>query len=322
MTDASGAKLGGAGATSRWSVLGIMFLIGLTVPMQFQVVPALAPVLVAETGLNYTDIGVLTGLFMFSGVFLALPGGLLATRIGDKWTLMIGLCVMLGSALLFAATESYTVMFISRLLAGSGAVLITILLPKVVTDWFVGKEIATALAIIASSFGLGVGLAMAILPFVADVTSWPVAVLANAALVALAIVLLFIMFRDRAAEGGESGKRPGLWRINRPEVILSALAGTGRGLFSTGYVMFMSFLPTLLIGKGMSVVEAGLLTSVAAAVSLVSVPLGGMLSDRTGKPNYFIVFGALGAALACVLVPYFAPTILAPRRFKWNPLSF
>ena len=310
MTDASGAKLGGAGATSRWSVLGIMFLIGLTVPMQFQVVPALAPFLVAETGLNYTDIGVLTGLFMFSGVFLALPGGLLATRIGDKWTLMIGLCVMLGSALLFAATESYTVMFISRLLAGSGAVLITILLPKVVTDWFVGKEIATALAIIASSFGLGVGLAMAILPFVADVTSWPVAVLANAALVALAIVLLFIMFRDRAAEGGESGKRPGLWRINRPEVILSALAGTGRGLFSTGYVMFMSFLPTLLIGKGMSVVEAGLLTSVAAAVSLVSVPLGGMLSDRTGKPNYFIIFGALGAALACVLVPYFAPTIL------------
>jgi hypothetical protein len=41
-----------ANITNRWIVLGLMFLIGLTIPMQFQTVPALAPYLVAETGLS------------------------------------------------------------------------------------------------------------------------------------------------------------------------------------------------------------------------------------------------------------------------------
>lgn len=287
-----------------------MFLVGIALPMQFQAVPALAPFLIAEIGLSYTDIGVLTGLFMFPGVFLALPGGLLAARIGDKLTMLIGLSLMAASALLFAASDSYGLMFFSRLLGGTGAVLITILLPKVVTDWFVGKEIATALATIASSFGLGVGLAMAVLPSIAAMSSWPVAMAANASVPALAVVVLVAVFRNREAGAGRANNPSKLWRLSRPEFVLSALAGIGRGLFSTGYVVFMSFLPPLLIGQGMRVVDAGLLTSLAAVVSLVSVPLGGVLSDRTGKPNYFIVGGAVGTALTCVLVPYIAPAFL------------
>jgi cyanate permease len=287
-----------------------MFLIGLALPMQLQAVPALAPFIVAEAGLTYTDIGALTGLFMFPGIFLAVPGGLLADRIGEKLTLTIGLAVMLGSALLFVATESYAVMFLSRLLGGSGAVLLAILLPKVVTDWFVGKEIATAQSIIASSFGLGVGLATAALPSVAVSFSWQAAMVANTGVTALAIVLVLAVFRDRDAGVGEASDGQTAWRISKPELVLSSFAGIARGLFSTGYVVFMSFMPLLLIGQGMQVVEAGLLISLAAAVSIVSVPLGGILSDRTGKPNYFIVGGAVGTALTCVLVPHFAPALL------------
>ena len=299
-----------ANITNRWIVLGLMFLIGLTIPMQFQTVPALAPYLVAETDLSYTDIGLLTGIFMFPGVLLAVPGGLLVARIGDKWALTSGLAIMLGSAVLFAVSDSYGLMLFSRLLAGSGAVLVTILLPKVVTDWFAGKEIATAMATIASSFGLGVGLAMAILPFIAELTSWSGAVVANAATIVLAIVFLLTTFGIRETDSGEGKKLPGLWQVNRREFILSVLAGIGYGLFATGYVVFMAFLPTLLIAQGMHAVEAGLTTSLAAAASLVSVPLGGVLSDKTGKPNHFIVGGALGTALTCFFVPYFAPTLL------------
>jgi cyanate permease len=247
---------------------------------------------------------------MFPGVLLAVPGGLLVARIGDKWALTSGLAIMLGSAVLFAVSDSYGLMLFSRLLAGSGAVLVTILLPKVVTDWFAGKEIATAMATIASSFGLGVGLAMAILPFIAELTSWSGAVFANAATIVLAIVFLLTTFGNRETDSGEGKKLPGLWQVNRREFILSVLAGIGYGLFATGYVVFMAFLPTLLIAQGMHAIEAGLTTSLAAAVSLVSVPLGGVLSDKTGKPNHFIVGGALGTALTCFFVPYFAPTLL------------
>ena len=99
---------------NKWAILGLIFLAGINIPMQFQALAALAPFLVAETGLSYTDIGVLTGLFMFPGIFLAIPSGLLAARIGDKSTLMIGLAVMLVSGPLFTLTQSYGVMFVSR----------------------------------------------------------------------------------------------------------------------------------------------------------------------------------------------------------------
>jgi cyanate permease len=298
-----------AGLTNRWAVLGLVFLIGLTLPMQFQAVPALAPFLINEAGLSYTDIGVLTGLFMFPGIFLAAPGGVLATRIGDKAALLMGLAVMLCGALLFAVTDSYAVMFISRLLSGSGAVLITILLPKVVTDWFVGKEIATALATVASSFGLGVGLAMAVLPSLAEMSSWPVAMTLNASVTVVAMALFFVFFRPHKTPE-DTLSRPALLTLDKPEFVLSVLAGIGRTLFSTGYVVFMSFMPLLLISQGMDVVEAGVLTSLAAVTSMISVPLGGVLSDRTGKPNHFIVGGAVGTAITCLLTPYFAPVLL------------
>jgi len=134
-----------------------MFLVGASLPMQFQAVPALAPFLIAEVGLSYTDIGVLTGLFMFPGVFLVAPSGVMAAWIGDRLALSVGLFVMAASAVAFAATDSYSVMFASRLMGGAGAIMINILLPKMVTDWFAGKEITTALAINAASFGLGIG---------------------------------------------------------------------------------------------------------------------------------------------------------------------
>lgn len=60
-----------------------MFLIGTILPMQVQAVSALAPFLVSESGLSYTGIGVLTGLFMFPGIFLAAPSRHIAAWIPD-----------------------------------------------------------------------------------------------------------------------------------------------------------------------------------------------------------------------------------------------
>ena len=296
--------------TSRWVVLGLLFLIGLTAPIQFQAVAALAPFLIADVGLTYTDIGVLTGLYMLPGVLLAAPSGPLSAWIGDRLTLVLGIAMMAGSSVGFALTDSYAVMVACRLFGGAGAVAVSVLLPKVVTDWFIGREIATALAIIASSVGLGIGLSMAVLPLIAASWSWQAAMHGTAGICLLGIALLLGVYRDRQADGPKSVGPVLLWRIDRREVVMSSLAGTGRGLFSAGYAVFMSFLPPLLIMQGMAPVEAGLMTSVAALASLVSVPLGGYLSDRTGKHDYFIVGGSLSAAAACLLVPYVAPAML------------
>jgi len=295
---------------NRWAVLALLFVVGLNMPMQFQVVPALAPFLVADANLNYAEIGALTGLFMAPGIVLAGPSALVAAALGDRLTVALGVALMAAATVVFVMSDSYALMYASRLMGGVGGVVITVFLPKIVTDWFAGREIATAQSIMASSFGVGVGLALAILPAMATLADWRTAMLANTAVGVVAVLLLLTLYREHPAGVASRRRAQNDGGIAQKEALLAGLAGSGRGLFSTGYVVFMSFAPPLLILKGMSAAEAGLLTSLAAMMSIVSVPLGGYLSDKTGKVNWFISLGAIGTGIACLALPYLAPAAL------------
>ena len=297
--------------TNRWAVLALMFLVGMAEPMLFQSVAAFAPFLTAQVGFSYTQVGVLAGLFMLPGSFIALPGGMLGARLGDKTVIVGGLSLMLVGSLVFAQSNNLTVMSAGRLLGGAGAVLLSIQRAKVITDWFAGKEISTAMAIIAASFGLGVGIAMPALGGIAAATSWETATYINGAFIGLALVVVVLFYKDLPTRKADTpDEAPRIWGISRPELWLTSIAGTAYAYLGTGYVVFMSFTPLLLIEQGLSVASAGVLVGFVAVVSIGSVPLGGYLTDRVGKPNWFITVGAVGAGAACFMVPVWGPAIL------------
>jgi len=293
----------------RWPVLWLMFAVGLNMPMHFHAIPALAPFLTRDAGLDYTEIGLLTGFFMAPGILLAGPSALIAGRLGDRWTVVLGVALMAAAAMLFVAADAAWLRYASRLIGGAGGVVITVLLPKIVTDWFAGEEIATAQSIMASSFGVGIGVALAVSPAIATALGWQAAIIANAAVAALGALAVLLAYREHP-NGGPRDAAAAPARISPQETAMAATAGAGRGLFSTGYVSFMSFAPPLLIAGGMAAAEAGLLASVAAALSIVSVPLGGYLTDRTKAPNPFIALGAIGTAVCCLALPYLAPALI------------
>ena len=49
----------------------------------------------------------------------------------------------------------------------------------------------------------------------------------------------------------------------------------------------------------------------ALGATIVSIPLGGLLGDRLGRPNLMIVSGSLVAAVIMLLIPVLTPAILA-----------
>ena len=67
---------------------------------QLQSAAVAAPSLIAEQGLSYAEIGMLIGAFMIPGIFLTVPGGLLAKRIGDRPVLRVAMVLMLAGGLL------------------------------------------------------------------------------------------------------------------------------------------------------------------------------------------------------------------------------
>jgi hypothetical protein len=177
---------------SRWVILAVLFAVRLTMGFQFQSVAAVAPLLGRDFGVGLADIGILIGLYFTPGVALALPGGAIGQRFGDKRTVLAALMLMLIGGLAMALSDSWTVQIAGRLVAGSGGVLLNVQMTKMVADWFAGREIATAMAIFVNSWPAGVAVALLTLPSVGTAYGVSAVYLAVAALIAFAFVLLAV----------------------------------------------------------------------------------------------------------------------------------
>ena len=83
----------------RWSALAVLTLGRTAMGFQFQSVGALSPLLMERLGIGHAEIGMLVGVFSLPGVVLALPGGLLGQRLGDRRLVFAALLSMMaGSA--------------------------------------------------------------------------------------------------------------------------------------------------------------------------------------------------------------------------------
>jgi MFS family permease len=295
----------------RWGVLAVVSLARVSMGLHLQVVAAVAPFLMADLGLGYGEVGTLIGLFLLPGVALAVPGGLVSRRFGDKRTLL-GTVVLLGlGTALLAISNGFWTALLARLIAGAGATLLTMQVAKITTDWFSAGGLSTAMGILLGTFPLGVAAVMAGLPLVASATSWRVAtgLVAGVSLVVLGIVAVFL--RDLpGAQAAASGSQPRLWGISRREASLMLIAGASFSLVNAGLVIFTSFVPTLLLARGLDTVQAGITTSWASWLMIGALPLSGYLIDRWKGLTWWLLGSAVLTILVCVAMPLFEPAWL------------
>ena len=91
---------------NRWGILAVLFVVRATMAFQFQSVAAVAPLLGSEFGASLADIGVLIGLYFAPGVALALPGGAIGQKFGDRTAVLGALLAMLIGSLAMAMASS------------------------------------------------------------------------------------------------------------------------------------------------------------------------------------------------------------------------
>ena len=294
---------------NRWIVLAIIITARTGVGFQFIAMAALMPQLRAELDLSYSQVGLLLGLFMIMGVFLSLPSGMIAARVGDRRTLQAGLLALVVGGTVTAMSHSFPVALVGRLMGGVGAVFITVTGAKVLTDWFIGKEITTAMSMLGVTWPVGIALGMSLLPFLSAWEGWRVAVIATCALPAVALLLAALL--PPAAPGttvDTSKPHPTLWAIKRRELWLIIVAGAAWPLMSSGgYVVFTSYAPGLLVERGASQAAAALSVSLLSWLVIVSIPIGGYISDRTGRSDLLFWGGCLVSAAAIAMVPIGGP---------------
>ena len=283
---------------NRWAVLAILFTVRLAMPFQFQSVAAVAPLLTAQFGLNLADIGLLIGLYFTPGIALALPGGAIGQKFGDKATVLGALALMLIGSLAMAFGDAWHWQIAGRLVGGAGGVLLNVQLTKMVTDWFTGKEIATAMGAFVNSWPAGVALSLVTLPLIGTGYGVTAVSLVVSALIVLGTLLaLTYQAPPRDSTAAASSARLG---VNATMALI--VAGLIWGLFNAAFAVIFSFGPTMLVERGWSIAQAGSVISIVLWIAVLSVPSGGLLADRLGRPQTMLVAASiLFAGLMLVL---------------------
>ena len=285
---------------NRWGVLAVLFLVRLTMAFQFQSVAAVAPLLSGKFGVSLADIGLLIGLYFTPGVALSLPGGAIGQKFGDKRTALIALVMMLVGSLAMALTELWSLQIAGRLVAGAGGVLLNVQLTKMITDWFAGKEMATAMAIFVNSWPAGVALSLLSLPLIGTAYGLAAVHLFVAALIAVgAVMAAFYRAPEHAIAGVASSAR-----LSVRVMMAVIVAGLIWGLFNLGFAMIFSFGPTMLVERGYTIAQSGSVISIVLWLAVFSVPLGGFVADRLKRPQFVLVAGSLLFALLMLLLAH------------------
>src|SRR5262249_44145716 len=160
-------------------------------------------------------------------------------------------------------------------------ILLNLLLAKMIADWFSGKEIATAMAVMLTSWPIGIGLALVTLGSVADGWSWRASMLVAAAAAAAGFVLLAALYRSPPGLRDDARADASL-PLDLPARAwaLSITIGLCWAALNASFIVVASFGPAFIVARGASVAQAGSEVSLGIWTSLISIPLGGLIADR------------------------------------------
>ncbi|WP_454624805.1 MFS transporter [Bradyrhizobium cenepequi] len=291
----------------RWIVLAVLFAARAATGFQFQSVGSTTNLLMHDLVLGYAQIGILLGAYLLPGIVVAFPAGLIGQRVRETTLGLGGLALMVVSGIALSYCDSFDAALIARVIGGVGATIVILVATKMTTDWFAGREIVLAMSLLQMSWPFGAMVALPAQTYLAQSLGWP-AVMASSAMMAL-VVLGAFAFLPRSPVQAEAAAAA---RTSLPARILVPIlvAGVIWGAMNLACVLFFSYAPQLLVAQGSSPTGAASLVSLAIWFTIIAIPAGGYLVERSGRPVAAIVACGLVAALALALfVANIHPTI-------------
>ena len=295
--------------SQRWLVLGVLAFARIAMGFQFQAVGSLTPFLVDEFAIDYASVGTLIGLYLLPGIVVALPGGYLGRRFGEKRMVLGGLALMAVGGVVSALGTSYAMLVAGRLITGVGVVIQFVLMTKMLADWFKGRELVFAMSLYLNGWPVGIGLALMTQVGLANATSWRTVFFATAVFSAVTFVVLGLLYRSPVSSTGPQAGAPGA-SLSMRESVLVIFAGLIWTFVNAGWVVAVSFAPGYLRTQGLEIGEAAAVTSLATWVAVIGVPLGGVLASRWRRPDTLMIVSTVIAGLAILAIPYTSAYVL------------
>jgi predicted MFS family arabinose efflux permease len=281
---------------NRWWALFVLFITRAILGFQFQSVASTAPSLIQAFHIDYVAVGTLVGLFTLPGLVCSLPAGMIGKKIGNRATITLGLLLMTVGGVATGMADNLMLASAGRLLSGIGAIALFVLLTKMTSDWFIGKEIGLAMAFIINAWPIGIGFGIWAHSQIEGAFSWRAVFFASAILSFVAMALMQLTYRNPKVDAAGAVAAT---RISTREVLAVSGSALGLTLYNAAIIIIVTFVPAMFVASGLSKSAAGSIVNMHIAVSIIGVGLGGYVATRKYKlPSLFIF--SLGAAALLV----------------------
>lgn len=287
---------------ARWKILCLLFVTRIALGFQFQVVGSITPELVNTLQLDYRQVGILVGLFLFAGVFISFPAGLAHRYMSDKTLVLAGLSLLGIGGILSSLSSGFALIAFGRIVSGAGFVFSTLYFTKMVADWFSGKELATAMAVLVMSWPLGIALGQVLHPMMAQMAGISATFKLASVYCIFAVLMLWWFYQSPRSRYAETPAAPSVWGISRHHLKLTLIAALVWALFNAAYVVYLSFVTEVLSNQGFSDQRAVVVGSIPSWTMVISAIVIGQFVDRTGRRDLILNCGLVVSAICFVLV--------------------
>ncbi|MBI2087726.1 MAG: MFS transporter [Deltaproteobacteria bacterium] len=288
----------------RWVMLGLVWLLYAAFGVVSRsMAPLVTPVL-RDLNISYSQMGLILGSWPLTYVAVALVSGAVIDRWGIHKSLFIGILIIGLSEVLRYFANGFVTMFLCVAMFGLGGPMISVGSPKTISQWFRGKERATAVGVYMTAPWTGSLIAYSITnSVVMPLTgySWRLTFVVLSSLAFAAALLWWFLARD--VERTEATERTGIAEVftglidirNVRRILLMGFLA-----FAVGHG-FNDWLPKILETGGLSPAIAGFAASIPLLIGIPTV----LFLPRSVAPRLrgrIVSFLSLGIAIALGVV--------------------
>jgi len=282
----------------------------------------LAPVIGAELGLSYTQIGSITTAQAIASALSNIPGGILVDSMRRKGVLMALSLAWIGIPyLLMATTHAYWLLLCCAVLIGMGN---TLWHPSAIPT--LANRFPDRKGTVVSIHGMGGNIGDAVAPFVAGTLmsgitlfgvaftfdlSWRQVMIYNVVPgIFMAVAILWFLGRTQMGAGKSGDKKLSLGEVlagfggllrNRTLMMLAVSSGF-RSMTQSSLLVFIPLYLANAMGYNKSSIGASMMFLQLAG--FIAAPIAGMMSDRMGRRN--IMMSAMAMTFVVILMMIFA----------------
>ncbi len=253
-----------------------------------------------EFGLSQIAMGRVFSAFLVGYALFQIPGGMLADRFGARRVLAVSALWWVAGTLLLAAVgwgplalgagATVAALLAVRFFIGVGEAPVFPAAGQAVSRWVAPARQGRATGLVIAAIGLGSAIAPPLITFVMVRWGWRAALLVSA-LPALAAGAAWLILRtpderlviSRVAAAGMSH------RVRSPSFLLLTLSYTLQGY--VGYIFVFWFYLYLVEVRHFDLLRGAVLSSLPWILSIASIPLGGLISDRLVASRLGLTWG-------------------------------